>query len=97
LVSLLRDVYVELDPYDVERMALMFRDKKGLDVDDSTFMRWFDFMGLQRHIKILGVFARLNIRDGKDGYLKDLPLTLKYVKDIASKYPETKGLLELLG
>jgi hypothetical protein len=97
LVSLLRDVYVELDPYDVKRMALMFRDKKGIDVDDNTFMRWFDFMGLQRHIKILGIFARLHLRDGKDGYLKDIPLTLKYVKEIASKYPESKGLLELLG
>ena len=96
LVSLLRDVYVELDSSDVERMALMFRDKKGLDVDDATFIRWFDFMGLQRHIKILGIFARLSIRDGKDSYLNDLPLTLKYVKDIASKYPETEGLVELL-
>jgi len=68
-----------------------------LDVDDRTFIRWFDFMGLQRHLKILGVFARLNIRDGKDTYLQDLPLTLKYVKMVASKYPETEGLLELLG
>jgi len=96
LVSLLRDVYVELDPYDVERLALHFRDMKGLDVDDETFMRWFDFMGLQRHIKILGIFARLAIRDGKEGYIKDIPLTLKYVLDVASKYPELKGLIYLL-
>jgi aminoglycoside/choline kinase family phosphotransferase len=96
LVSLLRDVYVELDPYDVERLALHFRDIKGLDVDDETFMRWFDFMGLQRHIKILGIFARLAIRDGKEGYIKDIPLTLKYVLDVASKYPELKGLIYLL-
>lgn len=96
LVSLLRDVYVELHPRDVERMALHFRDLKGLDVDDETFMRWFDFMGLQRHIKILGIFARLNLRDGKEGYLKDIPLTLKYVLDVASKYPELNGLVTLL-
>jgi len=96
LVSLLRDVYVELDPYDVERMALHFRDIKGLDVDDETFMRWFDFMGLQRHIKILGIFARLAIRDGKEGYIKDIPLTLKYVLDVALKYPELAGLVSLL-
>jgi len=96
LVSLLRDVYVELDPYDVERMALHFRDIKGLDVDDETFMRWFDFMGLQRHIKILGIFARLAIRDGKEGYIKDIPLTLKYVLDVALKYPELDGLVSLL-
>jgi len=96
LVSLLRDVYVELHPSDVERMALHFRDMKGLDVDDETFMRWFDFMGLQRHIKILGIFARLAIRDGKEGYIKDIPLTLKYVIETASKYPELGGLVSLL-
>ena len=96
LVSLLRDVYVELHPRDVERMALHFRDMKGLDVDDETFMRWFDFMGLQRHMKILGIFARLAIRDGKDGYLDDMPLTLKYAIEIASKYPKLDGLVKLL-
>ena len=96
LVSLLRDVYVELHPRDVERLALHFRDMKGLDVDDATFMRWFDFMGLQRHIKILGIFARLYLRDGKDGYLKDIPLTLKYVLETAKKYEETQALAKLL-
>jgi aminoglycoside/choline kinase family phosphotransferase len=59
-------------------------------------MRWFDFMGLQRHIKILGIFARLAIRDGKEGYIKDIPLTLKYVLDVALKYPELDGLVSLL-
>jgi aminoglycoside/choline kinase family phosphotransferase len=96
LVSLLRDVYVELHPRDVERLALHFRDMKGLDVDDETFMRWFDFMGLQRHIKILGIFARLAIRDGKEGYIKDIPLTLKYILDVGTKYPKLKGLIDLL-
>jgi len=96
IVSLLRDVYVELHPRDVERLALHFRDIKGLAVDDETFMRWFDFMGLQRHIKILGIFARLAIRDGKEGYIKDIPLTLKYILDIGAKYPELKGLINLL-
>ncbi|MEA3434149.1 MAG: phosphotransferase [Campylobacterota bacterium] len=96
LVSLLRDVYVELDSSVVESMALRFRDSKGLDVDDARFMRWFDFMGLQRHIKILGIFSRLALRDGKEGYLKDIPLTLKYVLEIASKYPETQDLAKML-
>ena len=96
LVSLLRDVYVELDSYDVEQMALEFRDSKGLDVDDATFMRWFDFMGLQRHIKILGIFSRLSLRDGKEDYLKDIPLTLKYIVDVGSKYDETQDLVKLL-
>ena len=96
LVSLLRDVYVELDPMVIERMVLSFRDTKGLEVDDATFMRWFDFMGLQRHIKILGVFARLSLRDGKDGYLKDIPLTLKYILEIGSKYSESENLVKIL-
>ncbi len=96
LVSLLRDVYVELHNCDVERMALHFRDMKGLDVDDETFMRWFDFTGLQRHLKILGIFARLSIRDGKDGYLDDIPLTLKYVLDVCGKYPELEELANIL-
>ena len=96
LVSLLRDVYIELHPRDVKRMALHFRDIKGLDVDDETFMRWFDFMGIQRHIKILGIFARLAIRDGKEGYINDIPLTLKYILDVGSKYPELNGLINLL-
>jgi len=96
LVSLLRDVYVELNPQDVKRMALHFRDIKGLNVDDDTFMRWFDYMGLQRHIKILGIFARLSLRDEKVGYLDDIPLTLKYIVNVASKYPELSGLVSLL-
>jgi len=96
LVSLLRDVYVELDESEIQRLVLLFKEFKGIDVDDETFVRWFDFMGLQRHIKILGIFARLSIRDGKDGYLDDIPLTLKYVLDICEKYPELDGLVSVL-
>jgi aminoglycoside/choline kinase family phosphotransferase len=96
LVSLLRDVYVELPQAQVRKLALYFRDAKGLDVDDATFIRWFDFMGLQRHIKILGIFVRLALRDGKEGYLKDIPLTLKYVTEVAKKYEETQELGKIL-
>lgn len=96
LVSLLRDCYIAFDREKIEKLALTFRDKKGLDVDDETFIRWFDFMGLQRHIKVLGIFSRLYLRDGKEGYLSDIPLTLKYVLDVAKKYEETKELLEIL-
>ncbi len=53
-------------------------------------------MGMQRHIKVLGIFSRLYLRDGKDGYLKDIPLTLKYTIDAASRYTETQELAELL-
>ncbi len=96
LVSLLRDVYVELEEDEVKRLVQKFKELKGLEVDDATFMRWFDFTGLQRHIKILGIFARLSIRDGKDTYLKDIPLTLKYILKVGAKYPELDGLVNLL-
>ena len=96
LVSLLRDLYIAFDPALVEKLALSFRDKKGLDVDDETFLRWFDFMGLQRHIKVLGIFSRLSLRDGKDGYLEDIPQTLRYIVDMGRKYEETRELADFL-
>jgi aminoglycoside/choline kinase family phosphotransferase len=96
LVSLLKDCYYELDEQKRNDLILYFRDQKGLDVDDNTMIRWVDMMGLQRHIKVLGIFARLYHRDGKDGYLKDIPLTLKYVLETVAKYIETKGLCNVL-
>ena len=96
LVSLLRDCYIEWDRDEVLKLALYYRDATGLNVEDAMFIRWFDFMGLQRHIKILGIFARLAIRDKKEGYIKDIPLTLKYVIEVGSKYPELEGLIYLL-
>ena len=96
LVSLLKDCYVEWNKEEVEKLVLYYRDSVGLDVDDATFIKWFDFMGLQRHIKVLGIFARLHLRDGKDGYLKDIPLTLKYVLETGSKYSETLDLVKML-
>jgi len=96
LVSLLKDVYVEFDSKKMEELALEFKVLKGLTVSDEQFLRWFDFMALQRHLKILGIFARLNIRDGKSGYLKDIPLTLKYVLEVCDKYDTLKPLAELL-
>jgi len=92
LVSLLKDCYIEFERSEIETLALYFRDKKNLAVDDAEFLKWFDFMGLQRHIKVLGIFSRLHLRDNKDGYLKDIPLVLKYVIKTASKYKETKSL-----
>ena len=96
LVSLLKDCYYEIDESKRNDLALYFRDKDGIDADDETFLRWFDMMGLQRHIKVLGIFARLYHRDGKDGYLKDIPLTLKYVLEAAGKYPQTELLCDIL-
>lgn len=96
LVSLLRDAYVKLDSRELRRLILLFKARKGVEVDDETFIRWFDFTGLQRHIKILGIFARLAIRDGKKEYLEHIPMTLKYILEVGEKYPELSGLLSLL-
>ena len=96
LVSLLKDCYIEFDSIEIEKLALYYRDKKGLDIDDKIFIKWFDFMGLQRHIKVLGIFARLHIRDNKDDYLKDIPLVKKYILQTAIKYKETKEIVEVL-
>ncbi len=96
LVSLLKDCYIEFERQSIEELALAFRDKKCLDVSDAEFLKWFDFMGLQRHIKVLGIFSRLHLRDGKDGYLKDIPLVLKYTIETASRYKETQELAEFL-
>jgi aminoglycoside/choline kinase family phosphotransferase len=96
LVSLLKDCYVAFNREAIEELVLAFRDKKSVKADDAEFIKWFDFMGLQRHIKVLGIFSRLHLRDGKEGYLKDIPLTLQYVLETASRYEETKELAKLL-
>ena len=96
LVSLLKDLYIQFDPKDMDELALYFKEQKQLQVRDEEFLEWFDYMGLQRHLKVLGIFARLYLRDGKDGYLKDLPLTLEYVLQVCKKYPELNELNQLL-
>jgi len=100
LVSLLRDCYVRWPEQDVYRWAESFRrmwvDSGRIADDAERFHRAFDWMGLQRHIKVLGIFCRLHYRDGKTGYLGDLPRVLSYVLDIAQRWPEFAELRELL-
>lgn len=100
LVSILRDCYIVWPVEQVESWALQFKaqlEKSGRieNTKDQTFIKWFDYMGLQRHIKVLGIFARLNHRDGKTNYLDDLPLTLSYVMTVGEKYPLIKPLIDL--
>jgi hypothetical protein len=64
--------------------------------DEARFLRWFDLTGLQRHLKVLGIFARLHHRDGKPGYLEDLPRVLAYALEVSADYPELAGLHDLL-
>ncbi len=93
LVSLIRDCYITWPEADVTRWMQAFQDqateKKTLPkVSSALFMRWADWMGMQRHLKAIGIFSRLNHRDHKHPYLQDIPRTLNYVYHISEKYPE---------
>lgn len=93
LVSLLRDCYIRWPRERVENWAMgYFKLAVQSGVlqleDESHFLRWFDLMGMQRHLKAAGIFARLNCRDDKPNYLQDIPRTLGYVVDVAKGYPE---------
>lgn len=97
LVSLLRDSYVAWPVERVHAWIEQFRDsarRNGVNVgrDAAQFMRWFDLMGVQRQLKVLGIFARLYHRDAKAGYLKDLPRTLDYVRQVVGKYRDLEFL-----
>ncbi|MGI9302520.1 MAG: aminoglycoside phosphotransferase family protein [Gammaproteobacteria bacterium] len=101
LVSLLRDCYIAWPRSQVIDWTLSYRDRltaHGIvdTVDDATFLQWFDLMGVQRHLKAAGIFARLNHRDGKSGFLKDIPRTLNYIREVAPRYSQTSALPELL-
>jgi N-acetylmuramate 1-kinase len=102
LASLLRDCYVAWDDARVYGWVEDYRRKLqqagmiGAQVDAVRFRRWFDLIGLQRHLKVLGIFCRLWYRDGKRSYLADLPLVYRYVIEVARRYPELAALAALL-
>jgi aminoglycoside/choline kinase family phosphotransferase len=102
LASLLRDCYIAWDRMRVETWAEGYRRRlrdAGLidaTVDRERFLRWFDLIGLQRHIKVLGIFCRLCYRDDKPDYLDDLPRVYEYVMDVAGRYPELAEFVALL-
>ena len=101
LVSLLRDVYICWPEARVRKWALDYQHqalRAGLlHHDDSRqWLKWFDWMGVQRHLKIAGIFCRLYHRDRKAGYLADLPLTLRYLRSVSSRYRELVFLGELI-
>ncbi|HEX6570651.1 MAG TPA: phosphotransferase [Steroidobacteraceae bacterium] len=97
LLSLLRDAYIAWPQGRVVGWARQYRREAaaaGLDTgrDEAQFLRWFDLIGLQRQLKVAGIFARLWHRDGKSGYLADIPRTLEYAVGACSRQP---GFLEL--
>lgn len=101
LVSLLKDAYIAWPEEVVLDLAIRFWQKArkaGLQVpeDFAVFYRDFEWMGVQRHIKVMGIFARLYHRDGKDGYLKDMPTVLQYLYQTCERYVELHPFYKLL-
>lgn len=101
LVSLLRDCYVAWPEKRVADWAQGYFElavQSGLLIegDEAQFMRWFDLMGVQRHLKAIGIFSRLNIRDSKPDYLQDIPRTLDYILDVSANYDELGELNNFL-
>ncbi len=97
-VSLLRDCYIRWPDSAVDALMQQHYKQclKANQIDSAVsfaqYQRWFDLMGIQRHIKAAGIFARLNYRDNKPAYMADIPLTLEYIRDIAGRYAELQVL-----
>lgn len=102
LASLLRDCYIVWDQQRVEAWVEGYRQRllgtrwRSAIPEQARFLRWFDLTGMQRHVKVLGIFCRLHYRDGKNGYLGDLPRVYAYVLKVAERYPELHAFAALL-
>ena len=102
LVSLLRDCYVDNDEIWIKETTLNFQNSlldSGLElarVQPEEFIRWLDFAGLQRHLKCVGIFHRLKIRDHKPSYMQDIPRVLQYINTVLDRNPQLKDLKELV-
>lgn len=101
LVSLLKDCYIDWPEQQVEAWvqqyyAMLLQQNLLSHCSFAQFLRWFDWMGLQRHLKCLGIFSRLHLRDQKPAYLKDIPRVLNYVRRVCARYPELSALIPLL-
>jgi aminoglycoside/choline kinase family phosphotransferase len=95
LVSLLKDCYQRWPSHFVRHLALSYRQRLPAQLQMASadrFLRAFDLMGLQRHLKVLGIFSRLHLRDGKTAYLQDLPLVVAYVRQALAQFPELTGM-----
>ena len=106
LVSLLRDAFIEWDEEFVLDLTIRYWEKARatqLPVPEQfdEFYRWFEYMGVQRHLKVAGIFARLYHRDGKDKYRPEIPRFLNYLRRTSRRYvalaPLYQLLLELVG
>ncbi len=100
LVSLLRDCYITLPSDLIELLFDKFYENLNENIRNNysknRFKKFFDLMGIQRHLKAIGIFSRLNYRDGKQNYLKDIPRTLNYIYHVSENYKELNFLRELI-
>jgi aminoglycoside/choline kinase family phosphotransferase len=101
LASLFKDAYIRWEEAEIIDWLIRYWEKArkaGLPVrEDFADFYWdYEMMGAQRHIKVLGIFARLYHRDGKDGYLKDMPLVMEYLHKACERYIDLKPLLNIL-
>ena len=100
LVSLLKDCYIRWPEERVHDWALAFYRQLDTDVrshvEVTQFMRYFELMGVQRHLKAAGIFCRLNHRDGKARYLDDVPQTVRYIADAAVRFDELAWIAALI-
>ncbi len=100
LVSLLRDCYISWPQQTVDAFVELFHARSRIcrqhEIPLHQFRRWFDLMGVQRHLKASGIFCRLWHRDGKSGYLNDIPGTLTYIVKVGASYPELAWLCDLI-
>jgi aminoglycoside/choline kinase family phosphotransferase len=96
LISLIWDRYIRWPRAGIENWIEQFRVELGLDIEPELWLRYCDLMGLQRNIKIVGIFARLHYRDGKKGYLEMIPRFYAYITETLKRYPEFKQILSIL-
>ena len=100
IVSLLRDCYIDWSDENIDTWLhdyfKQLKAAKVVDIDFAQFKRWFDLMGIQRHLKAIGIFARLHLRDNKSDYLKSIPRTLNYVVQVCGAYRELHAFQQFL-
>ncbi len=101
LVSILKDCYIKWPKEEIDKwidfyLNKLYEEKAQYRINRNEFVRWFDLMGVQRHLKASGIFARLSHRDGKHNFLEDIPRTLSYILDLKETYEELQPICIIL-
>lgn len=101
LVSILKDCYIKWPKEEIDKwvdfyLNKLYEEKAQYRINRDEFVRWFDLMGVQRHLKASGIFARLSHRDGKHNFLEDIPRTLSYILDLKETYEELQSICIIL-